>query len=300
VERQTKAYGLGLIAVIIWSTVASAFKITLDHMDPPTMVVIASIFSTITLFIVVLVTGRLGKLLRMTRNQRVRSMLVGALNPFIYYLLLFFTYDILKAQEAQALNYTWPIILTILSIIILGQKIGKMSVIAIAISFIGVIVITTKGGFFTSGTVEPLGIVLGLANAAVWSIYWIINLKDNSDGVIKIFLNFLFGTILVTIFVLIVFGLDVDGMGGILGAGYIGVFEMGITFIIWLGALKLSRDTSKISNLIYLSPFVSLILLAVLVKEAILFTTVIGLFLILGGIVLQRIDDWKRKENKQK
>jgi len=299
VERQTRAYGLGLIAVIIWSTVASAFKITLDHMDPPTMVVIASIFSTITLFIVVLATGRLGKLLRMTRNQRIRSMLPGALNPFIYYLLLFFTYDILKAQEAQALNYTWPIILTILSIIILGQKIGKISIVAIVISFIGVLVITTKGGFFTSGTVEPLGIGLGLANAAVWSTYWIINLKDNSDGVIKIFLNFLFGTILVTIFVMIVFGLDVDGMGGILGAGYIGVFEMGITFIIWLGALKLSRDTSKISNLIYLSPFVSLILIAVLVKEAILFTTVIGLFLILGGIVLQRIDDRKKKNKKK-
>jgi drug/metabolite transporter (DMT)-like permease len=299
VEKQTKAYGLGILAVIIWSTVASAFKLTLDHMDPPTMVVLASIFSTISLFLVVLVTGRLPKLFSMKRGRRFRTMLPGALNPFIYYLLLFYTYDILKAQEAQALNYTWPIILTVLSIIVLGQKIKGISIAAILISFIGVLVITTKGGFFTSGTVAPIGIALGLANAVVWSTYWVINLRDEEDGILKLFLNFLFGTVLVTIFVLIFFGLELKGIEGILGAGYIGIFEMGITFVIWLGALKLSRDTSKISNLIYLSPFISLFLIALLVGEGIMITTVIGLVLISAGIILQRIDDKRRKNSTE-
>jgi drug/metabolite transporter (DMT)-like permease len=224
-------------------------------------------------------------------------MLPGALNPFIYYLLLFFTYDILKAQEAQALNYTWPIILTILSILVLRQKIGKTSIAAVLISFVGVLIITTKGGFFTSGTVEPLGIGLGLANAAVWSTYWIINLKDDTDDIVKLFLNFLFGTILVTVFVLVFFGLKIENMSGLIGTGYIGLFEMGITFIIWLGALKWSRDTSKISNLIYLSPFISLVLIAVLVGETILATTILGLAMISMGIILQRIDDRRRSRS---
>lgn len=298
-KRQSKAYGLGILSVVIWSTVASAFKITLRHMDPPTMVVLASIVSTLSLFLVVLVTGRTGKLFSMKRKERIKSMLPGALNPFIYYLLLFFTYDILKAQEAQALNYTWPIILTILSILVLRQKIGRISIAAVMISFVGVLVITTKGRFFTSGTVEPLGIGLGLANAAVWSTYWIINLKDEADDMVKLFLNFLFGTILVTAFVLIFFGLNIESMKGIVGVGYIGIFEMGITFIIWLGALKLSSDTSKISNLIYLSPFISLFLIAILVGEMILATTVIGLVLISAGILLQRIDDRMKEKAKK-
>jgi drug/metabolite transporter (DMT)-like permease len=260
-------------------------------MDPATMVVLASIFSTIVLLLVVVATGRLPKLMRMKRGRKIRTMLPGALNPFIYYLLLFYTYDILKAQEAQALNYTWPIILTVLSILVLGQKIKGMSIAAILISFVGVLVITTKGGFFTSGTVAPLGIFLGLANAAVWSSYWVMNLRDDEDGILKLFLNFLFGTILVSLFVLIFFGLEIEGMRGILGAAYIGVFEMGLTFVIWFWALKLSKDTSKISNLIYLSPFISLFLIALLVGERILITTVIGLVLISLGILLQRIDD---------
>jgi drug/metabolite transporter (DMT)-like permease len=63
---------------------------------------------------------------------------------------------------------------------------------------------------------------------------------------------------------------------------------MGITFILWLMALKLSSTTAKVSNLIYLSPFISLILIHFFVGEVILISTVIGLAFIVGGIVLQQ------------
>ncbi|MGA1866249.1 MAG: DMT family transporter [Thermoplasmatota archaeon] len=294
-EGQKKAYLLGILAVLIWSTVASAFKITLEHMDPPTMVVVASMFSTAALFAMVLMTGRLSKLLSMTREERCRLMLPGALNPFMYYLFLFWTYDILKAQEAQALNYTWPIVLTVLSILVLKQKIGRLSLVAIAVSFIGVIIVTTRGGFFTEGVLDPLGLGLGLSSAVIWSVYWIVNLRDGSDSMIKLFLNFLFGTILTTIFVMVAFGLDTGGWPGFAGAFYIGIFEMGVTFLIWLTALRLSSDTSKISNLIYLGPFLSLFFIAWIVGERILPSTVAGLVLISLGIVLQRLDDRKKK-----
>ncbi|MGA1820524.1 MAG: DMT family transporter [Thermoplasmatota archaeon] len=296
-ENQKKAYFLGLLAVVIWSTVASAFKITLRSMDPPAMVVIASMVSTFSLFLLILFTGRLKLLRAMTGREKLKSMLPGALNPFVYYLLLFWTYDILKAQEAQALNYTWPIMLTILSIVVLKQRIGKISIAAILVSFIGVLVITTRGGFFTDGTADLLGIALGLSTAVVWSVYWIINLKGKGDGLIRLFLNFLFGTIAVTIFVVLVFGFDFGGWEGLAGAAYIGVFEMGVTFAIWLAALKLSSDTSKISNLIYLSPFFSLFLIAWVVGERILLSTVIGLVLISLGILMQRWDDKRKKRS---
>ncbi|MBN1538665.1 MAG: DMT family transporter [Candidatus Thermoplasmatota archaeon] len=294
-EGQKKAYLLGVLAVLIWSTVASAFKLTLEHMDLPTMVVMASMFSTVVLFSLVLITKRLPKLFSMTRKERCRHMLPGALNPFIYYLFLFWTYDILKAQEAQALNYTWPIVLTVLSILVLKQRIGRLSIAAIGVSFIGVIIVTTRGVFFSEGFLDPLGLGLGLSTAVIWSVYWILNLRDGTDGMIKLFLNFLFGTILTIIFVMVAFGLDINGWAGVAGAAYIGIFEMGVTFLIWLSALRLSRDTSKISNLIYLGPFLSLFFIAWIVGERILPSTVVGLVLISSGILLQRLDDRRKK-----
>jgi len=75
----------------------------------------------------------------------------------------------------------------------------------------------------------------------------------------------------------------------LLGACYVGFFEMGITYIIWLMALKLSATTAKVTNLIYLSPFTSLIFIHFIVGEKILISTITGLVLIIAGIVWQQL-----------
>ena len=81
--------------------------------------------------------------------------------------------------------------------------------------------------------------------------------------------------------------LDLRGIGG---SAYAGVFEMGITFVLWMRALSLSRTTAQVSNLVFLSPFVSLALIAVIVGETILLSSIIGLVFIIGGIVIRRFD----------
>ena len=68
---------------------------------------------------------------------------------------------------------------------------------------------------------------------------------------------------------------------------------MGITFVFWLSALKLSENTAKVGNLIFISPFLSLVFIHFLVGEDILASTFIGLALIISGILLQQIKQEK-------
>ena len=74
-----------------------------------------------------------------------------------------------------------------------------------------------------------------------------------------------------------------------MGAAYVGVFEMGIAFVFWLVALRLSETTARVANLIFISPFVSLIFIHFLVGEEILPSTPIGLILIVAGLLIQRL-----------
>ena len=67
-----------------------------------------------------------------------------------------------------------------------------------------------------------------------------------------------------------------------------GMFEMGITFVLWLSALRLASNASRVSNLIFLSPFVSLLFIGRLVGEQVLASTWLGLVLIIGGLGVQR------------
>lgn len=287
-KDQPKAYTYAVIVVLIWSTVASAFKITLRYLDYTQLLFYASAISTLTLFIVLLLQNKMRLLGTCSRQHYVQSLLLGFLNPFLYYLVLFKAYSLLPAQQAVALNYTWAIQLVILSIPLLGQRIGIKSVIAVVIGYLGVVIIATRGGIAGFHIFNPAGVLLALGSAVIWALFWIFSVKDQRDEVVKLFLNFAFGFIFILVYT-VISGISITApLPGLAGAAYIGVFEMGITFILWLKALRLSKTTAQISNLIFLTPFFALVFINILVGEKILTSTVVGLILIVVGILLQK------------
>jgi drug/metabolite transporter (DMT)-like permease len=288
-RRQSKATLYALTTVLIWSTVASAFKITLRHLDCFQLLFYSSSTSALTLFIILLIQNKIGFLKQLSFAEIRFSALQGLLNPFAYYLILFKAYDLLPAQEAQPLNYTWAITLSLLSVPLLKQKIRFIDLIALFISYLGVYVISTRGDIFALKFSNPLGVFLALASTVIWALYWIYNTKDHMDQVCRLFLNFLFGTLYVALVTHSFSDFELSRLAGFAGATYVGIFEMGVTFVLWATALKLTDTAARVSIFIYLSPFLSLIFIHYLVGEAILPSTYIGLVCIMLGIGLQQL-----------
>jgi len=295
---QHKAYIYAIIAILSWSTIASAFKISLRYFDYLQLLFFASAFSVIVFFIIILVQNKLSFLKQTTSANLLNSALLGFINPFLYYFILLKAYSILKAQDAGTLNYIWPITLVLLSIPLLKQKIKWISIIAIIISFSGIIIISTEGRISTLEFNEPFGVALAVGSSIFWALYWIFNMKDKRDEVIKLFLNFVFGTLFIFIVVIFSGGFGAVSLAGLAGAMYIGIFEMGLTYFLWLKALQLSENTAKVSNLVYLSPFISLMIINITIGEKILLSTIIGLVFIIGGIILQQTTSRFRSRNQ--
>lgn len=286
--KQRQAYTYAIIAVLIWATVASAFKISLRYVDFLQLLFYASIVSIVILFAILLFQNKLSLLKTYSKKEYLHSALLGFLNPFLYYVVLFKAYSLLPAQEAQPLNYTWPIMLVLLSIPLLKQKIRFKSILAIVISFIGVLIISTQGNILGFGFTNLFGALLALSSAVIWALFWIYNLKDKRDEVAKLFLNFIFGFIFILVSILLFSEIIIPDVAGLIGVAYVGLFEMGITFVIWLKALGLSKTIAKVSNLIYLVPFLSLIVIHFAVGEEILLSTIIGLVFIIAGILYSK------------
>ena len=286
-KKQSQAYLLAIIAVLFWSTVASAFKISLRYLDFLQLQFYATLVSLVILFVIVSFQNKLSLLKEFTFKDFFNSAVLGFLNPFLYYLVLLKAYSLLLAQEAQCLNYIWGITLVILSVPILKQKISIKAFAAILLSFFGVLIIATRGDFSTFNFSNPLGKSLAVGSSIIWALFWIYNMKDKRDTETKLFLNFFFGLIFITIANILFSKIIFPDFRGIIGIIYIGLFEMGITFIIWLKALSLSKTTAKVSNLIFLAPFLSLFIISKIVKERILLSSIIGLFFIISGIIIQ-------------
>ena len=292
-QNQSKAYSLALISVLFWSTMGTAFKLTLNYLNPGMLLLIATFTAFIFLGIVVLIKGKFSILKKLSLKQAANSALMGLFNPFMYYLVLFEAYRRIPAQEGVALNYIWPVMLVIFSILFLKQRINFLSLIAIVISFSGTIVIAMHGNFTQFRFSDTTGVVLAVSSALFWASFWIINMKDPRESIVKMFINFAFGSFYILVWNIFSHNISIPPLTGLVGGIYIGVFEMGLTFVLWLTALQLSTHTARVSNLVFISPFISLILVSIFVGEKILPSTVIGLFIIVTGIVVQQYSQWR-------
>ncbi len=292
-DRQHKlAYAYALVAVVFWATSASAFKLSLRYTGALPLLFAASVSSAVVLFVYLGATDRLRLLRTLTRRDYLWSAGLGFLNPFLYYTVLFQAYSRLLAQEAQPINFVWPLVLVLLSIPLLGQHIRAASILAILVSFTGVFIIAVRperpadllAFRFSNGP----GVLLALGSTVVWALFWIYNTKDRCDEAVRLFLNFLFAAVYIVIVLILLRTPPVYNWQGVLGGTYIGLFEMGITFLVWLRALRKARTTAHVVNLIYLVPFLSLLVIALVLGETIRPSTVLGLIFIITGIVLQR------------
>ncbi|MDY0362946.1 MAG: DMT family transporter [Desulforegulaceae bacterium] len=279
-----KAIILALITIGSWSTIASAFKLTLKFFPPELMVFYSSGISSLGIFLIA--KFKKIKIFNINSRQLLFSAVSGFLNPFLYYLILIKAYDILPAQSAQALNYTWAVTLSIMSFIILKHKPIKKDYFAIIFCYIGVLIIAFEGKSPFSHKIQANGVFLALSSTIIWAFYWIINTKDSLKPEIRLFYNFLAGFFYSIIYISIFKNFQFS-IQGFYGSFYIGIFEMGAGFLLWLYAMKLTDNASRIGNLIYLSPVCSLFIIRFVVGEKILFSTIAGLFLIIVSIVIQ-------------
>ena len=288
-NNQRKAILFALGAILLWSTVASAFKLTLGYVPSTVMLLIASWTSCVVLAIIVLMQKKMPELLRWQPSRFGRAAFLGLLNPLLYYLVLFRAYSLLPAQEAQPLNYTWPLVLVLLSTMFLRQRLSWTTLAGMLVSFCGVLIISTRGDLSSFRFANAEGVSLAVGSSVLWASYWLLNVRSSGDPIVGLFINFLFGSI----YILLIYILFVEKVTiawqGILGGIYIGTFEMGCTFVLWMSALRYARTAAAVSHLVYLSPFLSLIVIHMVLGETIFPSTIAGLLFIVSGIIINEI-----------
>lgn len=288
-QSHHQAYFFACAAVFLWSTVATAFKLALAFFTPLQLVFVAAITSAISLTFILVIQKKLTLIKKQLLARPLFYLLTGLLNPFLYYLVLFKGYDLLPAQQALSLNYTWAILLPLLCVPLLGQQLKISDIVAAIIAYSGVLIIATNGEPTQFKFDNTTGIIMILLSTLLWCIYWIINTKDRGDPVVSLLLSFLIGIPFILIALLCTDGLPNLQFNAFVAGIYVGLFEMGITFVLWLMALKKAQRAASISTLIFISPVMSIGFIAWILGEEITRSTYVGLTLILTALLLQQL-----------
>lgn len=290
-------YLYALLTVLLWSSVATAFKITLRIITPIEMVFLSTLFSTFILFSIIIATGNAKTFWRLLERTFKWGLILGFLNPYLYYIVLFAAYDKLPAQIAQGLNYTWAITVTLLSYLILKEKNSLIHWFGLVIAFVGVLFIISSESELNI-SYDRTGIILALASSIIWSIYWILNKKENAPPLLALTRNFLLSIpfSLVTVILTTKTSLNFyQTTEAIAGCFFIGIAEMGLAFFFWLKAIQRAKQISHIVPLSYLSPVLSLAWIYFILQEKLSRAAVIGLLFIIGGIMISLIKFQRRR-----
>ena len=284
-KKSARPIILASIAVLSWSTVATAFKIALATMSTFEMLFVACATALIIFTGWMLVTGSWHELRLITPMLWMRFAFLGLIAPVVYYLMLFKAYALLPAQIAQPINYIWPILLAVLLAVVEKKPIPKSKYLGMIVSLGGVICISF-GGAAISGDISVGGILLDIISSGLWALYWMVNdtMKDKVSQIPSLFVIFMFAMayLFVGNFFYPIGHIEPKAL---LTGMYIGAFEMGVPYICFGIAIRETHNPTLVNQMCYLAPFLSLFFISLILKETIVFSTYVGLALIIGGIV---------------
>jgi len=282
----------GLMAVGLWSTMATAFKWALLYTTPMQLITAAATVSWLFFAMRLAVSGSLRSVMEVPRTIRWRCLILGLLNPGLYYWILFQAYDLLPAQDAMAINYTWGLTLPLIASLF-SKIVPTRSEIGLALlSYLGILIIVTDGDLSAFEFTAPLGVLLALLSTVIWGLSWVLNSRfvdtHQLNPEVTLFLNFTAATPILWLLTTLSDGVIALTSASILSGLYVGLLEMGIAFVLWMNALRLTNNPIRVSSLIFLAPPLSLVLITTVLGEPISQSTLLGLVVILLGLAGQQ------------
>lgn len=288
-----KSYLYGVVTILIWSTTAALVKALLFDIPNLQALSVSSLFAFLFLLAVNLKSGKLAAIRRCSGKELGMMSGLGFLGLFLYSALYYYGLANLSSQEACILNYLWPIMLVIFSCILLKEKLTAMKVVAMGCSFVGILILSLGNRGTGTGN-APVGMLCCIIAAACYGAFSVLNKKADLDQSLTMMISWLTAAVCGGIL-----GFLTEEWVPIEGVQWLGILWLGIVvdavaYLLWALALKGSENTAVIANLAYLTPFLSVVVSAIFLKEKLQPRAMIALIFIVGGILLQSLMEHRR------
>lgn len=276
------------VTILIWSTMAPVVKSLLASIPSLEVLSVSSFMAFLFLLAYNAARGKL-KLLKKYSPRQIGTMAgLGFIGIFLYSALYYAGLTQMTSQEACVVNYLWPVMIVVFSILILREPFTWVKGAAMLCSFAGIVILSLGGDAAGEGS-RFLGILCCLVAAVLYGLFSVLNKKLNYDQTIAMMIFWL-----VTAAGSAVLGLATETWIPVEGSQWLGLIWMGlasyaVAYVFWALALSGAKNTAVIANLAFLTPFLSVIWSAVFLKEPLQINAIIALVLIVGGILLQSL-----------
>lgn len=291
-SRKTKAILGAIFAVVFWGGSFIATKVALRDVSPVTVV-------WLRFAIGILILGAAVRLRRQISPLKIGDLSYLALLGFLgitFHQWLQST----GLQTAQATTTAWivattPIFIALLGWLALKEGLRGLQIAGILLAAVGVLMVVTRGDLdaLSGGSFGTPGDFLVMISALNWAVFSILSRRGlhKYPATLMMFYVMGFGWLFTTLLLLAGPGLSEISrlsLSGWMGVLFLGVFCSGLAYIFWYDALRV-LPVAQAGAFVYLEPFVTLVIAALVLGEAITLISFLGgLVILLGVWMVQR------------
>ena len=274
------------ITILFWSMAFVFTRLALGYFTVYSLGVLRYIIASAVLLIVAAVTR-----MKPPKLADVPWFLLSGATGFAIYMVVFnIGSQSVSASTGSVILATTPIFTALLARVVYREKLKPVQYGAIGVSFIGVVVLTVLRGGFTFGG----GLLYMFASAFLVAVYNLLQrrLTKTYTALQSTAVSIFLGTLMLCVFLP---GAVAELRGAppiqYLYIAILGVFSSAVAYCAWSKALSLAKNTSSVSNYMFVTPFLTTLLGLWIAGEAVEPSTVIGGVLIILGLLLFRFGD---------
>lgn len=289
-SKKNTALIQALGAILLWGIMPTCTKLLVSQIEPMLALALTSLFASLFLAAYYAVKGKLGELKNLNLNTFLRMAAIGSLGVFFYNFFYYSGNTMLPAQTAYIINDLWPACIILFSCLILKEKLTVGKLLAVLMSFTGVVIVATGGSFQSFDLSNARGALFCLAAAVSYGFYAVLNKRESYDKEISVLVAFAISGLaafLCAIFMGQLRPLTLKEWGG---SAFAGAVCNGLPGVLWVVALQ-NGNTAILANLSYLTPVISMIVTHFVLGEPITVWSIVGTALIVSGIFMQILAD---------
>ncbi|MCL2537066.1 MAG: DMT family transporter [Coriobacteriia bacterium] len=281
-QRPIRSAIAALITVVLWASAFPAVKFLLDYYSAESILVFRFGIAGLVLLVVMLIT----KTKMPDKEDLPLLALAGFLGIFLYAWLFIVGINSVSSGVSSFLIASAPVFVTLMSILLLKEKVRLLTWIGLVISFCGLALVTLTQ---MTGFALNTGVILLLGASLSTSIYTIIQRKLTAKYSPFEVTGYalVFGSLFTLVFLpgLIREIPSVPPAINLIPL-YLGIFPAAIAYLSWSYALARARSAAQVTSFLYLIPFLATIMAYLWIGEVITMAAFIGGVVIIAGMII--------------
>ncbi len=274
-----------LICVALWALIPVVAKLGQASLDNHQFLFWSSLVSLVVLSITAVIKGDMSELGNYSFKEFLYYCFLGLLGTYIYYLFLYLGYAKALGMEVLVIQYSWPIFILVLSLFILKEDLTIKKTIAIALGFIGVLLVLTKGQFENLELNNLTVISLVVGGSFCFALFSVLSKGIRRAPLVVISIYFFAATLASLISMMYFSEFALPSSVEIMPILLNGILVNGFSYMFWLMALR-SAEASYLAPFTFITPVLSAIYLILFFDEPMLGIYFVGLAcVIVGGLV---------------